>query len=144
VERFFPLLLDRCVARPHGAGAKEDRWHRLAVESLKQSRRARLMRVEAPLDLDTFLEQLPSPADLWFGDPGGVAPPPVVPPQGEGPLVLLVGPEGGLAPGEVERLQDRGGIPIRLGGNRLRAETAGMALIVGALTVGGELGPARR
>jgi 16S rRNA U1498 N3-methylase RsmE len=41
----------------------------------------------------------------------------------------------------VERLQAQGGTPIMLGKNRLRAETAGLALVVAALAVGGELGP---
>lgn len=144
VERFFPLLLDRCVARPQGAGTKEGRWQRLAVESLKQSRRARLMRVEPPLELDALLERIPSPADLWYGDPGGISPLAVPSSAGEGPLVLLVGPEGGLTPSEIERLGAREGTPISLGSNRLRAETAGLTLLVGALVSQGELGTSGR
>jgi 16S rRNA (uracil1498-N3)-methyltransferase len=140
IARFVPLLLERCVARPADAGTKEDRWHRLAVESLKQSRRARLMEVAPPTDLASFLEEIPAPADLWFGDPDGGSLAEAAGKRGEGPLVLLVGPEGGVAPREEERLRERGGVPIRLGGNRLRAETAGLALVAGALAVLGELG----
>lgn len=138
VARFVPLLLERCVARPGETGTKESRWHRLAVESLKQSRRARLMEVTPPTELSAFLEEVPTPADLWFGDPVGGSLQDAVGKVGAGPLVLLIGPEGGLAPREANALRDRGGVPIRLGNNRLRAETAGLVLVAGALAVLGE------
>ncbi len=143
VERLVPLVLKRCVARPAEAGTKEDRWHRLAVESLKQCRRARLLEVAAPSTLDELLEARPAGARLWVADPAGEAPARAagdVPP--EAPLLLVVGPEGGLAPEEHGVLERAGARFVGLGGHRLRAETAGVALVAAALAVLGELGPA--
>ena len=130
VSRFTPLLMQRCVARPGRGGAKDERWHRLALESMKQSRRSHLMGVAGPQELPDFLDRLPEEREVWVADPEGSPPPE---PGGAGPLVLVVGPEGGLAPEELERLRACGSKAISLGGNRLRAETAALALTVTAL-----------
>jgi len=44
-------------------------------------------------------------------------------------LALVVGPEGGIAPAELERLVAAGGEPVRLGASVLRTSTAGPAAI---------------
>jgi 16S rRNA (uracil1498-N3)-methyltransferase len=140
VTRFVPLALARCVARPEEGGTKAERWHRIAVESLKQSKRAFLMELGEPTGLDDFLRVVPTGATLAFADPGG--PGPAGLPRGTGPLVLLVGPEGGLEPEERDTLLQAGAIPVALGGNRLRAETAGLTLVTSVLAVLGEMEPA--
>ena len=132
VTRFVPLVLDRSVAKPGGEGSKEDRWHRLAIESLKQSRRATLMQVELPQTLDTFLRALPSDAQLWAADPDGENPSQVAVSTSE-TLVLVVGPEGGLSPRERNLLVERKARFIALGRNRLRAETAAISLVTAAI-----------
>jgi 16S rRNA (uracil1498-N3)-methyltransferase len=142
-ERFVPLLLKRCVARPHEDGAKQERWHRIAIESLKQSKRARLLDVAPPAELDTFLSALPAGRTLWAADPSGEDPAEAARPMPADPLILVVGPEGGLAPEEEGMLERAGARFVRLGGHRLRAETASQTLLATALTVLGELGPAR-
>lgn len=141
VTRLFPLLLEHCVARPQGEGTKLDRWHRIAVGSLKQSKRAHLMAVEPPTDLESFLEVLPSSRTLWVADPDGDSPDQAAREAGEGPLVLVVGPEGGVSPNEIEQLRDSGARSIRLGGNRLRAETAALCLVTAGLLAHGEMIP---
>jgi 16S rRNA (uracil1498-N3)-methyltransferase len=140
VTRLVPLLLRRSVARPHEEGSKQVRWHRLAVESLKQSRRSHLMAVEDPRSLGAFLEGVPAGASLWVADPRGRSPLEAAREALSEPLVLVVGAEGGLAPDERDLLLARGGIPVGLGGNRLRAETAALALVTGALASLGEMG----
>jgi 16S rRNA (uracil1498-N3)-methyltransferase len=142
VARLVPLHLTRSVARPHEAGVKEDRWRRLAVESLKQSKRSHLMEVAAPVPLEAFLEGVPEGAGLWWADPRGISPLAAAArtQASPGPLVLVVGPEGGISPPEAGLLRDRGGIPVGLGGNRLRAETAALGLVTAALAAIGEMG----
>jgi 16S rRNA (uracil1498-N3)-methyltransferase len=44
-------------------------------------------------------------------------------------LVLVVGPEGGVSPAELELLVEAGATPVRMGGNVLRTSTAGPAAI---------------
>jgi 16S rRNA (uracil1498-N3)-methyltransferase len=44
-------------------------------------------------------------------------------------LVLAVGPEGGIAPEELDRFVSAGAIPVRLGDTVLRTSTAGVAAL---------------
>jgi 16S rRNA (uracil1498-N3)-methyltransferase len=140
VTRFVPLLLERSVARPGEEGAKEERWHRIAIESLKQSRRARLMDVDPPRGLDAFVGDLPPGTMLWVADPEGEDPVLAARGASTGPLALVVGPEGGLSPRERSFVTGRKALLVSLGGNRLRSETAAMTLLTAALVTLGELG----
>jgi 16S rRNA (uracil1498-N3)-methyltransferase len=45
----------------------------------------------------------------------------------EGEILLLVGPEGGISPGERNALRDAGAVEARLGPTVLRTSTAGAA-----------------
>ena len=46
-----------------------------------------------------------------------------------GEIVLVVGPEGGIAPTEMDAFQDGGAVAVRLGGTILRTSTAGVAAL---------------
>ncbi|MGO3031788.1 MAG: RsmE family RNA methyltransferase, partial [Microbacterium gubbeenense] len=46
-----------------------------------------------------------------------------------GDLILVVGPEGGIAPEEIEQLTHAGAILARLGDSVLRTSTAGPAAL---------------
>lgn len=46
-----------------------------------------------------------------------------------GPLVLLIGPEGGFSPAEADLVLSRGAYPISLGPRILRTETASIAAL---------------
>jgi len=138
VRRFVPLVLERSVAKPDGEGTKEGRWHRLAVASLKQSRRAELMEVDVPRTLEAFLNGLPPEAKIWAADPEGENPRDVQVTRPE-MMALVVGPEGGLSSRERSLLAERKARFLALGRNRLRAETAAIALVTAALVLGEDL-----
>ncbi len=55
------------------------------------------------------------------------------------PAALLVGPEGGLAPGEITAALDAGFVAVRLGPRVLRTETAGMAALAALNVLWGDL-----
>lgn len=137
--RFVPLVLERTVARPGEDGAKHQRWERIAIESLKQSRRAELMTVAAPTSLEAFLAGLEPDITLVVAEPSGDGPGAWARSGAAGPLALVVGPEGGLTEPEQAALRDAGARSISLGNNRLRAETAGVTLLVAVLTALGTL-----
>ena len=54
-----------------------------------------------------------------------------------GEILLIVGPEGGISPEELERFRGAGAVPVRISDGVLRTSTAG-AIAIGQLTVLGE------
>lgn len=135
VARIVPLLTRRCVVRLQTGRERARRWQRVAKEAAKQSGRSAIPVVEAPRVFDEFLAECP-PADLavclWERERRGLREilgaigRPVV------SALLVVGPEGGLAPEEVEKLKGKGLETAGLGPRILRTETAapiGIALL---------------
>ncbi|HXF50459.1 MAG TPA: 16S rRNA (uracil(1498)-N(3))-methyltransferase [Dehalococcoidia bacterium] len=141
VARFVPLVARRNVVRP-GEGAKLERWRRIVIEAAEQCGRSAVPEVTAPASLDDVLESLDGPA--------------IVPYEGEREtgiaaalramgrpraLTILIGPEGGFTPDEIERAMSRGARPVSLGPRILRSETAGIVAAALALAVLGGLEP---
>ena len=55
------------------------------------------------------------------------------------PSALLIGPEGGLAPGEIAAARTAGFMTVRLGPRVLRTETAGIAALAAVNVLWGDL-----
>ena len=108
----------------------DEKIHRHLVLGLEQARDTRLPEVTLAKGFRPFVEdRLPG---LLEGRRGLVAHPgmPDDCPRGlDEPAVLLVGPEGGFIPWEVERLLEAGCHGIHLGPRILRVETAVTALL---------------
>lgn len=124
VERFQPLE-GAGSAWPAGA-TRMDRWSRIAIAALRQSRSPFLLEVRPPVSLETALLTVESPANCWLGDPSGGTP-------GAHPGVVrleigAIGPSGGFSSLDRERLSAAGFAPIRLADCRLRTETAALAM----------------
>ena len=75
---------------------------------------------------ETRLPTLVRAGEVLFGHPG---PHERCPTDVQGPVTLLVGPEGGFIPHEVDVLRDAGARAISLGPRILRVETATLALL---------------
>lgn len=108
------------------APARVERWRRVAVAALRQSRRAWILDVREPLSLDAALAAIPEGAARWLCEPEGIEASSLDPGRA-GTTVGLVGPAPGLDPTEGELARGRGFQPIRLAEARLRAETAAIA-----------------
>jgi 16S rRNA (uracil1498-N3)-methyltransferase len=144
VARVRPALCARTIVRLEPARWRDRarRWQRVAREAAKQCRRAVIPEVEPPRPLDEWLAA-GEPADLalclWEGEatplgrllPGATAP---------RTAVVVVGPEGGLAPAEVEAARAHGFTPASLGARILRTETAGPAIAAILQSRFGDLG----
>ena len=149
---FVPLVADRSVVAPKGTG-KHDRWVRLATESAKQCRRRGVMRVDAPTPLDALLAARPDadagspagrPRPAWFLDTGPTAVPIrelLLNPEPPAELALLVGPEGGWTPREVDRMLDGRATAVALTRTILRVETAAVAAAACAAAMWAGRGP---
>jgi 16S rRNA (uracil1498-N3)-methyltransferase len=124
VDRLIPIVAERSVVLPRGS--KLDRLRRSIIEASKQCRRTRLMELAEPVAWSEIVRTF-SGASRFLADPLGVPGTswPEVP--GGAEAVLAVGPEGGFTGAEAEQAISYGWLPIRLGYNILRVETAGLA-----------------
>lgn len=139
VTTVIPVQGDHCVARTDDEdGAKKAlRWTAIAKEAAQQSGNPRVCRIQAPVSSrqlpGTWAEKGPL---LFFHqaplDKGSLhrylSPRPAE-------VGLIVGPEGGLSPAEVEVFRSQGALPVWLGPFVLRAETASLYAVAAVNTI---------
>ena len=103
-----------------------ERLRRVARSAVEQCGRAWLPVVSAPRDLADSLAGR-SGDELVVLDPFAAAGPVALPAGGAGRVLVVVGPEGGLTPAELEIALRLGASPMRLVPSVLRVETAALA-----------------
>ena len=132
ISDIWPLLTERAIARPGGARslARVERWQKVALSALKQCRGCMAPRVHEIGKIEEALACLPEKSlriALWEEERGSHMVKFAAEMATAPSIVLFVGPEGGLAPGEVDLMQEKGFNIASLGGRILRAETAAIA-----------------
>ncbi len=127
--RFTPLVCARSMVKP-GANSAE-RWRRICLEACKQSRRFYLPEIEAPAG-PRELARRSAPGSLWIAHPTVDAAALLAAPL-PNTLTLLIGPEGGFTPEEVQDAIAAGARPFSLGPAILRIETAAVAALAAAM-----------
>lgn len=130
----------RCVARWDGARAEKGlrRWRAVARAAAQQSRRAHIPPVDGVLSTIALAQRVgeavaSSGLVLALHESAAGALTDVGLAQAKS-VMLVVGPEGGIAPDELAALTDAGATAIRLGPTVLRTSTAA-AVALGALGV---------
>ncbi|MGD1170913.1 16S rRNA (uracil(1498)-N(3))-methyltransferase [Mycobacterium seoulense] len=139
-DAFLAWQAARCVASWQGARADKGlrRWRAVARSAARQSRRAHIPPVDGVLSTAELARRIrdevaagavvlalhESATDQLTG----------IDMDGANALLLVVGPEGGIAPDEVAALTQAGAAPVRLGPQVLRTSTAA-AVALGALGV---------
>lgn len=124
-------LLPVLTARTNAGRVNEDRLRAIAIEAAEQCERLTLPRIAAPVALAALLDAWPADRPLFAAIERSSDAAPLRPAHGK--AGLLVGPEGGFAPAELDALGNHPLVtPVRLGPRVLRAETAclaGLALL---------------
>ena len=114
-------------------GARLDRWRRVALASVKQSRRAVVPDIRVPLTLETLLDEPAAALRLMLVEPGASASvEPVAVLQRErapSDAIVFVGPEGGWIEPEWTAAAARGVRLVTLGSRTLRADAVPIAAI---------------
>lgn len=130
VDEVIPWQAARSVSRWEGKKLDRgrERWATIAREAAKQAHRAWLPEVAEPTTTARLAERLSGTTALLL-DPQGDASLRAVARPDDGELILVVGPEGGIAPEEIERLTAAGAHRVRLGSTVLRTSTAGPAAL---------------
>jgi len=108
---------------------KLGRLDAIAIEAAEQTGRLDVPVIDDPQKLDKILDDWDPERRLIFCDEGGDARPMIEAVTGtSAPAAILIGPEGGFAPEERERLRSLPFvIPVSLGPRILRADTAAIA-----------------
>ncbi|HEY4873648.1 MAG TPA: 16S rRNA (uracil(1498)-N(3))-methyltransferase [Steroidobacteraceae bacterium] len=140
VRRIVPLITVRSVVRldAQQAPKKLQHWRGIAVAACEQCGRNRLPELAAPLDFLEFLggEVAADAMRLVLSPAGSLRIGAIKSPQ---KIILLIGPEGGLAPEEAEAAIDRGFTAVSLGPRILRTETAAIAALAALQQAFGDL-----
>ena len=129
VDAIVPWAASRSVSRWEGPKAEKgrQRWATIVREAVKQSIRAWLPAVAPATTTAQLAERLEGQRMLLL-EPTATALLTDIRDDGRD-LALVVGPEGGISPAEIERLVAAGAEPVRLGASVLRTSTAGPAAI---------------
>ncbi|WMM23509.1 RsmE family RNA methyltransferase [Tissierella sp. MB52-C2] len=142
IKEFYPLASHRSVMKIKDIKkeqSKVERWNVIADEAAKQSKRDILPKVRNILSFDEMIDMLKDKENI------------IVPYEDEkqetikiglkdvkgNDIHLVIGPEGGFEPDEIEKLNEIGAKIVTLGPRILRTETAG---IVSATIILYELG----
>lgn len=141
VCEIYPVVSARCISRPDGKSGKgkTERWQKIANEAAGQCGRGILPKVHDIISFDQCIETA-SDADsaLLFYEGGGKALSALELPRG-GRISLIIGPEGGFDPKEVEKAQKAGIETATLGSRILRAVTAPLAALGAVMLLTGNM-----
>jgi 16S rRNA (uracil1498-N3)-methyltransferase len=131
VDAIIAWQAERSVSRWDAKVAKGlARWSTIAREAAKQAHRAWVPEVRDLARLGD-LETLAVDTRMLVLEPTAQTPLSAVEFDGDDAreVVLVVGPEGGIAPGELAALETAGAETVRLGDTVLRTSTAGAAAL---------------
>lgn len=131
VDRIIPWQAERSVVIWRGERGEKSRrkWADVVRAATKQSRRAWLPEVEPAVTTAGLVARVRGAGTAYVLHEEAVEPLVAqrLPDQGE--VLVIVGPEGGIAPGEVEALTAAGARAVRLGPTVLRSSSAGPAAL---------------
>ena len=130
VTAIVPVATARSIVRldAKDGAKKQQRWQKIAAEAAGQSGRGIIPAVEAPLSWKQALARFETENTLLCYEGGGQPIGRLVSPA-DAALSLVVGPEGGFDPTEVEAVTAVGGRIATLGKRILRCETAPLAAL---------------
>lgn len=130
VDRVIPWQADRSIVRWRGPRADKGlrKWANVIERAAKQSRRGRWPQLSPMVTTSGLVLECPGRTPFVLHE-DATTPLAGVDLPTEGEVLLVVGPEGGISPQEVDRLVAAGATPVRLGPQVLRASTAGPAAI---------------
>lgn len=130
VDRLVPVISGRTIVRLDGedGDAKASRWTRVAEEAARQCGAVWLPEILTPVSFQACIPLLASSSPVFVAALSPAAQPLRTAVAGYGPSPeqagWFVGPEGDFTPAELDALLSAGAVPVSLGRQVLRTETA--------------------
>jgi len=130
VSRILPVFTARSVVKleGHKAVRRLEHWRAIAIGACEQSGRNRPPEVSSPVELEELLRAERTGTRLLLSPAAVLRVAQIARP--EGAVLVLIGPEGGLAEEEQQRALAAGFVGVQLGPRVLRTETAAIAALV--------------
>ncbi|MBI5107512.1 MAG: 16S rRNA (uracil(1498)-N(3))-methyltransferase [Rhodocyclales bacterium] len=140
VRRIQPVSAKRSVIKLAGERAERrvEHWRNIAIAACEQSGRNQVPAVAPILDLPQYLGMAAQQNGLRLICAPGVAVRLRELAIPEGPVSLLIGPEGGFEEGEILAARAAGFHAIGLGPRVLRTETAGLGAVAAMMALWGD------
>lgn len=129
VVRIVPILTERTVVKLDAKQAERKllHWRGIAIAACEQSGRDRIPAIDMPLKLPAFLGGVGRATRVLLSPSGELRVADL--PRQDADVVVLIGPEGGLADAEQQAALRAGFTAVRLGPRVLRTETAAVAAL---------------
>ena len=131
VDAIVPWQAARSIVRwrgPRGEKARR-KWVDQVYAAAKQSRRARFPEVETLVDTAGLVGRVATADAAFVLHEAAHTPLAGAPLPATGEVLVVVGPEGGIAPEELAALEAAGAAAVRLGDTVLRSSSAGPAAL---------------
>ncbi|MBC8590775.1 RsmE family RNA methyltransferase [Wansuia hejianensis] len=145
IKDFYGVITDRTIVKIKDIKKEKNkisRWDLIAEEAAKQSKRDYIPKIKGIISFDEMIELIKDEESI------------IVPYEDEENLSignglrnikskkinLIIGPEGGFEPDEIQKIEDIGGKIVSLGPRILRTETAGFVSATIILYELGKLG----
>lgn len=131
VDEVVPWQASRSVVQWRGERGERARrkWEAVLVAATKQSRRTRRPVLGPTSSTGDLVRRVPAAAATLVLHEDATTPLAGVELPREGDVLVVVGPEGGIAPDELDALVAAGATAVRLGGTVLRSSSAGPAAL---------------
>ncbi len=128
VDEIIPWRSKRSVVKwaPERTEKHLMRWRSTVREATKQSRRFRVPIVSMPMTTGELVARIPLTALTLILHEEAEQPLSAIDLPDTGEIMVVVGPEGGIAPEELESLVAAGGRPVTVADAVLRTSTAGV------------------
>lgn len=135
VSKIIPTEMNRCVVKldQKKKKSKRERWQSIAESAAKQSKRNVIPEVTDVLSFGQMLEKAKQ-LDLFLvpyeSKEGMKSTEKALSEIRKGMKIgILIGPEGGFEPYEIEKAENAGGVTVSLGARILRTETAAITSV---------------
>jgi 16S rRNA (uracil1498-N3)-methyltransferase len=130
IDRVIPYQASRSIStwKDDKVDKGVARWTKIVTEATKQALRAYIPQVSEPQST-AGLCSLASECQIVVLDPFATETLSQFRPAGDRPILLVVGPEGGLSPEELSALEKSGATRRKLGESVLRTSSAGPAAL---------------
>jgi 16S rRNA (uracil1498-N3)-methyltransferase len=146
MTRWIPFFSERSVPRPDKKrlAARLQRWQKIVQESFKQCGRSILPEISPPVSLEEVLAlgRACTLKYIFWENEGQPLPQKsgIRPPKPGHRIIIVLGPEGGFTPQEIDKAKGCGFKVAGLGPRILRAETATLAACTLMQYLYGDLG----